>query len=62
MTKILDIVKYLDIICLKSIFGDDGIRLAVKFLDRPEIEKEISKQYGQEYYDAIKSEMIDSIS
>ena len=62
MINILDIVKYLDIICLRSIFGDDGIRLAVKFLDRPEIEKEISKQYGQEYYNAIKSEMIDSIS
>lgn len=56
-----NVLQFIEIICLKSIFGNEGIAFAVKLMKKPEVKENIIKQYSSEYYNAIFQEMVDTI-
>lgn len=56
------ILKYLDIICLKSIFDKEGLVKALDILENPKIKEIIKKETPPGYYEAMRSLIKDEIS
>ena len=55
------ILSYLDVICLKSLFGKEGLNVAIKILQNPKIRPSLEKKVGKDYYKALESLVIDEI-
>jgi len=56
------ILKYLDIICLKSIFDKEGLIKALNILENPKVKEITIKETGLDYYEALCSLIKDEIS
>lgn len=54
-------LKYLEIICLKSIFDKEGLIKALSILESPKIKEITTKEKGLDYYKAIVSLIKDEI-
>ena len=55
------VLKYLDIICLKSIFDKEGLIKALNILENPKIKEITIKETGLNYYKALISLIKDEI-
>jgi hypothetical protein len=55
------VLKYLDIICLKSIFDKEGLIKALEILESPKIKEVTIKETGLDYYKALISLIKDEV-
>ena len=62
MYPMKNILKYISILALKSIFDKDGLSLAYKFLVNPKTKSELEKEVGQEYVNSMTALIRDELS
>ena len=55
------LLTYISTIVLRSVFGNDGLNMAVKVLENPEVKKIIAQKNGLEYYEAMYSSIKDEV-
>jgi hypothetical protein len=62
MYPMKNILQYISILALKSLFDKDGLNLAYKFLVNPKIKPELKKEVGQEYISSMTALIRDELS